>query len=205
MTDDHDQDELLENWTHCCAVRRDTLLERWPSFNSSKSCASSIADACAPRKSHGLTVQFSENSTLHFYEKYPTSPQSLAYTKEDRDEFGKDALLEGLRIKNLIATAPGDSVCESMKYLLRHRFITKAEIVGIDHFITGTSTSVLQTRRNHSAAVLKKQNELRHDQELEEPAWYLAKFAQSRSHKSTERARTRAAFSACSPRRSRIR
>jgi hypothetical protein len=119
----------------------------------------------------------------------------LAYTKEDRDEFGKDALAEGLRIKNLLDMAPCDSPAESFKFLLQENILNKAELVGIEHFFHAKSTRVVKVRKQHSDAVLKRQWEQRH-QKLDDPVIDLGKFAQKSSLKSTQRATIRAALAA---------
>jgi hypothetical protein len=119
----------------------------------------------------------------------------LAYKKEDRDEFGKDALVEGLRIKQLIATSPCDSTAASIKFLLQENILSKAELVGIEHFFIGKSTRVVKVRKQHSDAVLKRQSEQRH-QKLDDPVIDLGKFAQKSSLKSTQRATIRAALAA---------
>ena len=210
------QEELLENWPCRCAdsddglfcaaekaARRDTLLEHWPKRKSSTTFASfdseevDVASVRNKRHRHHLrSVHFSETSQLRVYEresKYLL--RSLTYTKDDRDEFGKDALLEGLRIKNLVDTAPPISTAESIKYLLRHDSISRAELIGIEHFILGKPSRVQKMRKHHAAAVLWKQQELQH-QKLEDPALNLGKFAQSSSLKSMQRARIRAAVAA---------
>ncbi|KAK1746247.1 hypothetical protein QTG54_002854 [Skeletonema marinoi] len=160
------QEELLENWPCRCAdsdVRpfcaaekagRDTLLEHWPkrttTFASFDSVEVDVASVSSKRHRYHLrSVHFSETSQLHVYEresKYLL--RSLTYTKDDRDEFGKDALLEGLRIKNLVATAPPESTAESIKYLLRHDLLRPVEPVGIEHFFL---TSPKMSSRGGSA------------------------------------------------------
>jgi hypothetical protein len=122
--------------------------------------------------------------------------RSLAYTKEERNKFGKDALLEGLRIKKLIAAAPSVSTVESIKYLLRHDMISSAELIGLEHFILGKPSRVLQIRKQHAAAVLWKQHELKQQKPEEDPVLGLGNFAQSSSLKSTQSARIRAAMTA---------
>ena len=192
--------ELLENWPHRPAVRRDTLLEHWPKRNSS--IASSSFD---PDSLHGLnrktnTVRFSDESQLYVYERHSISLlKSLAYKKEDHDDFGKDALVEGLRIKQLIAMASQccDSTAESLKFLFQEKLLSKAELVGIEHSanLHGRSVRVAKLRKQHSDAVLKRQSEQRHHN-LDDRVIDLAKFAQKSSHKSTHRARIRAAVAA---------
>ena len=148
----------------------------------------------ATHKSH--RVRFSDASQLHVYERHSISLlRSLAYKKEDRDEFGKDALVEGLRIKQLIAMSPCDSTAESLKFLLQESILSKDELVGIEHFFHGKPTRVVKVRKQHSDAVLKKQWEQRH-QKLDDPVIDLGKFAQKSSHKSTKSARIRAAVAA---------
>jgi hypothetical protein len=119
----------------------------------------------------------------------------LAYTKENRDEFGKDALAEGLRIKQLIAMSPCDSTAESLKFLLQENLLSKAELVGIENFFHGKSARAAKVRKQHSDAVLKRQWEQRH-QKLDDPVIDLGKFAQKSSLKSTKSARIRAAVAA---------
>jgi len=199
------QEELLENWPRqgiddnrlfCVekAARRGTLLEHWPkresmtyaSFDSGEDDDASAAKMRNRRNLRG--VDFSEASHLHVYERESMYLlRSLTYTKDDRDEFGKDALLEGLRIKNLVDTAPPETTAGSIKYLLRHDSISRAELIGIEHFILGKPSRVQKIRKHHAAAVLWKQQELQH-QKLEDPALNLGKFAQSSSLKSMQRA-----------------
>jgi hypothetical protein len=154
------QEELLENWPHrgegsgsddsCCvaseqAVRRDTLLEHWPkrkssfidSFDSDEDDAA-FASISNKRHHHVRSVNFSGSSSLHVFERESFYLlQSLAYTKEDYDVFGKEALREGFRIKNLIDTAPYDSEAKAINHLLRQGVISREEMIGIEHFILG--------------------------------------------------------------------
>ena len=210
-TTDLNQEELLEAWP--CrgaapddhhseverAVRRDTLLEHWPkressvlSFDSDEDDVDSVSIERLHRKLR--TVHFSESSKLYVYKRESNYLlQSLTYTKEDRNDFGKEALLEGFRIKNLIAAAPHDSDSESIKYLLRQGIISKEELIGIDHFVLGSN--VKRTRERHSAAVLRRQ-EQQHGQQLDDPALKLGEFARSSSLRSSKRARIRAAMAA---------
>ena len=123
--------------------------------------------------------------------------RSLVYTKEDRKEFGKESLLEGLRIRELIRAAPPDSVADSIKYLLRHDIIDSDELIGLEHFVLGKPSKVPQTRKQHAAAVMWKQHELKKQGKLEEdPVLGLGRFAQSSSLRSTQKARIRAAMAA---------
>ena len=156
---------------------------------------------CYPAKissKKSYQARFSDSSRLYTYQRPPFSLlRSLSYTKDDHDEFGKQALLEGMRIKDLIANAPHDSASGSIKYLLRHGMIDRDELIGIDHFILGKPTRVRKIRKQHAAAVLRKQQELRQGhQDFEDLPSSLSKFAQSSSLKSSENAIVRAAMAA---------
>jgi hypothetical protein len=146
------------------------------------------------RKQLRRHVDFSETSRLYVYKRESLSLlRSLSYTKKDYDEFGREAMLEGLRIKDIIATTPHDSDANSIKYLLRHGVISKEELVGIEHFVLGKPSAAPKMRKLHAAAVLWKQQEVQ-DQKLEDPVLDLAKFARSSSLslRSTKSARIRA-------------
>eukprot|EP00986_Skeletonema_menzelii_P004787 scaffold1675_cov146-Skeletonema_menzelii.AAC.19 len=216
------QDVLLENWPRrdvdtgsddrllCAAEKeevvqrqRGTLLQDWPrrdsmttasSFDSTE--AEDEDDVTSASVSRDVHVGFSETSQLYVYERESMSLlRSLSYAKKDYDKFGKEALLEGLRIQNIIATTPSphNSNAESVKYLLHHDIISREELLGIEHFILGKPSTVLKIRRLHAAAVLWTQQELQH-QQLEDRALNLGKFAQSSSLRlrSTQGARIRA-------------
>jgi hypothetical protein len=140
-------------------------------------------------------VVFSECSQLHVYEPHDKDLlKSLSYTREEQDAFGLESALDGLRIKNLIETAPPESVTESIKYLLRNRIITRGELVGVENYILSKPSRVFKLRRDHSAAVLQQQHEQR-KQKLQDPT-NLGKVAQISSIKSTQVARVRAAMAA---------
>ena len=123
-------------------VRGDTLLEEWPkresmastSSNDSDSDGNDVASVSNSKKGkgrhlHDVHVRFSENSLLYVYHGESKSLlQSLAYSKQDYEKFGKDAVLEGLRIKTRIANAPPESGVESIKHLLSHDFIRKGRL-----------------------------------------------------------------------------
>jgi hypothetical protein len=167
--------------------------------NDDAAAACSSSYSSSNKKRH--YVRFSESSQLHRYERESVYLlRSLAYTKEDRNEFGREAYLEGLRIRELIRAAPPDSVADSIKYLLRHYIISREEFVGIEHFILGKPSRVVQRRRKHAAAVLWKQrelqHELKHEKLKEDVALGLGRFAPSSSFRSSQRARVRAAMAA---------
>ena len=210
---DANQNELLESWPRrgvapddrlfykveeAKAVRRDTLLEHWPKRESSVLSYDSdedddVASTNSSNKSLRRTVHFLETSTLHVYEresKYLL--RSLSYTKEDRQEFGRNAMLEGFRIKKLIAAAPYDSNSESIKHLLRQGIIRKEDMIGIEHFILGEPSNVVKMRKRHAAAVLWKQHEQQQQEyHPEDPALMLGEFARSSSRRSLQRGRAR--------------
>lgn len=211
---DSSQEQLLEQWPHRCAdsndsplfasekaVRRDTLLEHWPKRKSSMSVTSfdSVEDEATSAKRNRRpirSVHFSESSRLYVYERESKYfLRSLTYNKDQRNIFGKEALLEGLRIKRLVGAAPFDSTAESIRYLLNNGAISKEELIGIEHYIVGHPNRVPMIRQRHSKAVLQKQRENQHKQ-LEDAALSLSMFAKSSSLKSMQRARIRAAMAA---------
>ena len=194
---------IIENMAECNDLlvnfpSRNSLIEHWPKpVPSSLKCSSADdAPTCSSsiKKSH--QVRFSESSRLHTYQRAPISLlRSLTYTKDDRDAFGRDAFLEGIRIKNLITDAPLDSASESIKFLVEEKIVSRHEFIGIDHFILGKPTRVHKIRKHHAAAVLWKQQE-QQEQKLEDPVIYLGKFAEKSSLKSTQNAQVRAAMAA---------
>ena len=106
---------------------QDVLLENWPRRGRGVDTGSNRL-LCEAEDEDNVTtyasvsrdvhVGFSETSQLYVYERESMSLlRSLSYTKKDYDKFGKEALLEGLRIKNIIATTPSpyDSDAESVK------------------------------------------------------------------------------------------
>mmetsp|Transcript_6846 Transcript_6846/g.14273 ORF Transcript_6846/g.14273 Transcript_6846/m.14273 type:complete len:182 (+) Transcript_6846:101-646(+) len=173
----------------------DALLEHLLMANKHKSTlSSSDFDSMGNYGCKRRRVAFSECSHLHVYEPHDQFLlKSLCYTKEDQDAFSAESVREGLRIKDLIETAPYESIAESIKYLLRNRIITRGELVGVENYILGKS-NVLKLRRDHSAAVLRKQHEQR-KQQLQDPM-NLGKAAQISSVKSVQKARVRAAMAA---------
>ena len=184
------------------------LLEDWPN-RSSSSMEADHGDAQENQDSKSLNARviFSEYSKLHLYERDDEYLKNLAYTKDDRDEFGAQARLEASRIKDLIITAPPDSIKDSIKYLLQSGIITRDELVGIDHLILDKHVKIVQKRREHSAAVLRKQYEQKQEQQLKQESEadlstiVLARFAEQSSLKlkSTRNAIARATLSCSSP------
>lgn len=202
-TDYNDEEELLVNWPHrgadsddcpVKALRRETLLEHWPNFDEDDDDAAGTSASSSLNCRH---VTFSESSQLYRYEgesKYFL--RSLAYTKHDRQELGKETLHEGLRIKKLITAAPPVNTVESIKYLLRYDIIRREELIGLEHFILDKPSRIPQIRQQHAAAVLWKQHELKQQMLEEDPVLCLGNFAESSSLKSTQSARIRAAMAA---------
>mmetsp|Transcript_18111 Transcript_18111/g.28415 ORF Transcript_18111/g.28415 Transcript_18111/m.28415 type:complete len:183 (-) Transcript_18111:60-608(-) len=180
-----------------CIDHDDALLEYLLMIHKQKSTSScsgfgSMGGTSSKRRNK---VSFSESSRLYVYEPYDRNLlKSLSYTKEDYDEFNHDTLADGLRIKNLINAAPQESISESIKYLLRNRNISRSELVGNENCILGKPSGISKIRRQHSAAVLRKQHEQRKEQ-LQDPT-NLEKVAQISSVKSAQRARVRAAMAA---------
>ena len=190
-------------------VQDGLLLEEWP--NRSSSMEADHGDTQDDQDSKSVNsrgVNFSEHSKLHLYERDDEYLKNLAYTKDDRDEFGAQATLEASRIKDLITTAPPYSVKDSIKYLLQNGIITKDELVGIDHLVLGKHVKIVQKRREHSAAVLRKQYEqkqeqqLKHENEADHWTIVLGRFAEQSSLKSTRSAIARATLSCSSPQKS---
>ena len=140
-------------------------------------------------------VAFSESSLLYSYEPHdPYLLKSMSYTQDDYDEFGKEALVEGLRVKNLIEAVPLESTADSIKYLLRNHIISRGDLVGVENYILGKPSAVSNIRRDHSKTVLRKQREQRKLQ-LHDPT-NLGKVAQISSIKAMKRAQVRAAMAA---------
>ena len=209
-------------------AQRGTLLEDWPKRESTASICSfdsaedednvtsaSISSKGQRRPLRDVHVEFSATSQLYVYERESKSLlRSLSYTKKDYDEFGKEAMLEGLQIKNTIATAPHDSNAESIKHLLEHDIVSKEDLVGLEHVVLGKPSTVLKMRKFHASAVLLKQQELMRrklhaadvllkqqelqHQQVEDVASALGEFAQSSSLSlgSTQCAQIRAEFAA---------
>jgi len=70
-------------------------------------------------------------------------------------------------------------------------------LIGIDNFIMGKPTRVTKIRKRHSAAVLRKQKEVRLQAQTllqEDTALILGRFAEQNSQKSTQNALGRAAM-----------
>ena len=178
------------------------LLEEWPRRASSDE-QDAVSNSSAAQPS---VVHISESSMLYVYHDDDLYSKNKAYSRQDRQIFGAQAMIDANRIKNLIYTSPPASVIESVKYVLKNNIVTRDEIVGIEHLILGTRrTSVQMVRREHMMAVLRKQEELRrlqqHSQPEEDSLIALSKFAEQSSLKSTHSAIVRATLTSSTPSR----
>ena len=178
------------------AAQSESLLEDWP-----RRASSTDHDQAALSQSQSR-VSFSEFSSLCVYENVEDLYlKKKAYSQEDREVFSARAMMEAIRIKNLIFNSPPVSVKDSIKYLLKNNIISRDELIGIDHLIAGRRTDALHVRRDHMAAVLQKQQEQRrHQPQLEEDSLIieLGRFSEQSSLRSTHYAIARATLS-CSP------
>jgi len=201
------EEQLPEELEPAHQPRCEGLLEDWPRRASSLASeaddhahdAASNSDSAAQP-----SVNISKSSRLYVYYEDDLYCMNKAYSRRDREIFGAQAMIEANRIKTLIYTSPSASVKESVKYLLQNNIVTIDEMVGIDHMIIGRRTAVLQVRRDHMMAVLRKQQELRglqqqHTQLEEDSLIALCKFAEQSSLKSTHSAIARATLTSSSP------
>jgi len=154
-----------------------------------------VDDMIASSSNSYKEVTFSEYSSLHVYQVGPIERQK-SYTSAERKSFQIDAFREATRIQSLIASCPYEGG-EAIRYLLNFGLINPEELVGIENLICGRSSSkkVAKERYLHTALVLEKQRELRDMNEMNF-AQKLAATAVTRSLKSVEKARFRAALAA---------
>ncbi len=141
-------------------------------------------------------VFFSETSTLNIYEGYrgDLHRSNISYSPQDRDTFHAEATQEADRIKVLLITAPQQSRADSLKYLLKNNFVSREELIGIEHMALEDSNRS-EIRMSHSMAVLRKQQEQQQGHaSFRDPAIALGKFARKNSLESRNRARARAAL-----------
>ena len=170
------------------------LLEDWPRRASSSEAEASNSAA------QPSVVHISESSMLYVYQEDDLYCKIKAYSRQDRQIFEAQAMIEANRIKNLIYASPPASVKESAKYVLQNNIVTRDELVGIESLILGDRrTAVSHVRRDHMMAVLWKQEELRLQQQPEEGSLIaLSKFAEQSSLKSTRSAIIRATLASSS-------
>lgn len=178
----------------------DDLLEEWPRRMSCMSASSSINSVSFPEDmSEPLHVSFSQRSKLHIFPSDARYLKHASYKHSDRKQFTKEALLEALRIKKLIADAPGSSA-DSIRFLFEANIIAQEEVLGIEHLILDNSAArIMKERRAHAESLLLEQSRQRKsfgEGKFDEYSGKLAECATARSLKSSKRARIRAALAA---------
>ena len=179
--------------------RHESLLVDWPRHNSSKEADPDAQPKTTPK------VSFSDTSTLFVYNDVDYLHQKMkAYNDGELHTFEVKAMTDVHKIKLLIVGCQQNSVVESIMFLVKNDIITRDELVGLDHLILGTSSSVMQVRgHDHMSAVLRKQHEqqrftLRSKFDVEEefdPVMDLAKCAQRSSLCSRDQGIVRAKLS----------
>ena len=170
----------------CQAQGRD-LLEDWPQRESS-----------IRFRKERKQVTISEHSKLRLYNVHKAARQEW-YSSKDREVFQAEAICEAFRIRALMAAASegGKTRGKATLYLLERNLLSPEEMLGIEDLITSVASArnSFNERRLHTAVVLKKQDELREHNDIDN-ANKLADMARSRSTKHVERARLRAALAA---------
>ena len=151
-------------------------------------------------------VTFSEQSTMQLYRLDQQYAHAKSYSREDYKVFGRNSLVKAVRIKKLVLSTPsGASTKESVTYLLENNVISPEEIRGIEHLVICNSPSMgLKGRRDHARAVLLEQHQIRileryatrHLKVEVDPTEKLASFSASKSSRSSNTARIRAAMAA---------
>ncbi len=107
-------------------------------------------------------VAFSERSTMYLYHLDQQYNHAKSYSKEDYKFFGRNSLLEAVRIKKLVLSTPsGASTKESVLYLLENNVLSPEEILGIEHLVLCNLSMRMQERRDHVRAVLSEQRRIR--------------------------------------------
>lgn len=139
-------------------------------------------------------VRFSEYSSLHIYVLDPSYRRSKSYSSSEYQAFRTSAAFEAYRLRQLIAACPFQNA-ETIRLLIGRGIVTREDFLGIEHLISESAHDrVLKERRFHSASLLKRQKELRENNELDSSS--LAEVDLARSAKSAVRARVRAAVAA---------
>lgn len=184
-------------------AKGDELLKDWPRRMSC--CSINTQDWKILCKQIHPRVTFSESSSMQIYQPDPLYAETKSYTREDRKSFGKDTMMEAIRIKRLVMSTPG-ATKDSFKYLLKNNIISLEEMVGIEHLVLRKSPSkILKERRGHARAVLMEQTRIEKMQEESvqklkmqdyDTTQKLGDFSASMSIKSTKSARIRAAMAA---------
>ena len=149
----------------------------------------SISSTWLPKEVH-----FATYSSLHVYE-IDDSEKCKSYNSSERKTFQVKACREAARISGLIEDCPYEGAA-AIRHLLNTGAIVTEDLVGIESLISkAAGKKIMKERAIHSALVLDKQLELKKTQSsnLREE---LAAAAISRSLKSVEKARSRAALAA---------
>jgi hypothetical protein len=139
-------------------------------------------------------VSFATFSNLHVYE-VDEAEKRKSFSSSERKAFQVRACRDAARIGALIEDCPYEGA-DAIRYLLDTGMLATEELVGIEHLISRkTGKKIMKERRYHSAFVLEAQNELRkaRDTNLGQK---LAATSMTRSLKSVEKARSRAALAA---------
>ncbi|KAL3802094.1 hypothetical protein HJC23_010850 [Cyclotella cryptica] len=184
----HSLDESLDAQSHDQAQGGD-LLEDWPRRALGTSDASTRAHAHKQ-----VTI-----SHLSKVRKYMVDESTIqpSYSSKDRKMFQAEAAREAFRIRKLMAMCPEgyNTGGKATIYLIQHNLLSVEEMIGIENLISVTSAkNSLKERRLHTALVLKKQGELREQNEVNIDM--LGDIARLRSSKNVERARLRAVLAA---------
>lgn len=162
------------------------LLEEWPhriSYMDSD-------DNSLCRQDTRKEVSFAQYSSLHVYPVHEVE-NNKSFKNSDRRVFQAQAVYEACRIQELICSCPYEGG-KAIRYLTDCNLLKTEEMLGIESMIAGAER-VLRDRLKHTAFVLDKQRELKGNKDVN-IAEELAKAAISRSLKSSEKARLRAAL-----------
>jgi hypothetical protein len=149
----------------------------------------SVSSSWVPKEVHFATF-----SSLHVYE-VDESEKRKSYSSAERKKFQVKACREAARISSLIEDCPHEGAA-AIRHLLNTGALITEELVGIENLINKKCGKwVMKERQAHSAHVLNKQHELQKAR-TSNLGNELAAAAISRSLKSVEKARSRAALAA---------
>ena len=138
-------------------------------------------------------VSFSSYSRLHVYQTDDEFERNKSYSSKERKKFQAQALGDAFHIQGLIEACPYEGG-QAIRYLMDKKMLYPEELLGIENMIMGAE-KIIKERRKHSILVIKTQKELleRNDANIDAK---LAYVATSRSIKTFEKARLRAALAA---------
>jgi hypothetical protein len=149
----------------------------------------SVSSSWVPKEVHFATF-----SSLHVYE-VDESEKRKSYSSAERKKFQVKACREAARISSLIEDCPFEGAA-AIRHLLNTGALITEELVGIENLINKKGGKrVMKERLAHSTHVLNKQRELQKAR-ASNLGKELAAAAMSRSLKSVEKARSRAALAA---------